>query len=82
MWFRWGAHHIELIDSDIFVFMFGLATLVGLAALGLGTIAFVRLWYTGDHGWGTASWANLIGLAAVGLLGLTILLGAPPIPPR
>lgn len=71
-----GAHHIELIDSDIFVFMFGLATLVGLAALGLGTIAFVRLWYTGDHGWGTASWANLIGLAAVGLLGLTILLGA------
>lgn len=69
------AHQIELIDGEIFVIMFGLATLLGVAALAVGLLAFVRLWYTGDHGWGMASWANLIGLAAVGLLGLTILLG-------
>lgn len=68
------AHHIELIDGPIFVTMFALATILGMAALAVGLIAFIRLWYTGDHGWGMASWANLVGIAVAGLLGLTVLL--------
>jgi len=71
-----AAHHIELIDSSIFTIMFGLATLLGVTALGVGIIAFVRLWYTGDHGWGMAGRANVIGLGAAGLLAITTLLAA------
>ncbi|WP_424981844.1 DUF1499 domain-containing protein [Maritalea sp. S77] len=70
-----AAHHIELIDSSIFTIMMALATLLGVTALGIGLIAFVRLWYTGDHGWGLASRANIIGVGAGGLLAVTALLG-------
>ncbi|MCF4097891.1 DUF1499 domain-containing protein [Maritalea mediterranea] len=70
-----GAHHIELIDSTIFVVLFAMATFLGVTALGLGMIAFVRLWYTGDHGWGMASWANLVGVGTAVTLALTVLLG-------
>lgn len=71
-----AAHHIELIDAPVFVTMFALATFLGVSALFVGILAFVRLWYTGDHGWGMASWANLIGVGATAVLALTILLGA------
>lgn len=70
-----AAHHIGLIDSSVFGIMFALATLLGIVALFVGIFAFGRLWYTGDHGWGMASWANLVGVGAAALLALTVLLG-------
>jgi hypothetical protein len=47
-------HWAQLVTGNLFLAAAGLAGVVALAALLSGIIALVRLWYSGDLGWGQA----------------------------
>jgi len=51
-------HHLRLITSDLFLVAAIAAGIVALLAVVVSVIALVRLWQSGDQGWGRA----LIGL--------------------
>jgi hypothetical protein len=74
-------HRARLIESDVFELVEAVA--VGFALLGLFLAfgAFVRLWVTGDRGWGKAMLGavfSLVCLAPVGY-GITLALRYPPV---
>lgn len=54
-----------LVEPDVFEICIVLASILAVLAVGLGIAAYVRLWFTGDRGWGAAS----VGLAS-GLISL------------
>ena len=57
-----GMHHLGLIDSPSFFTVALLALAVaGLATL-VGMLALVRLWFSGDQGWGKALSGLFLGL--------------------
>lgn len=54
-------HRSHLITSDNFIAVETVAIAVAVAAVAMALIAFVRLWFTGDQGWGRASVAFVFG---------------------
>jgi len=66
-------HREQFIVSADFAVVESVAAGVATLALLLGLSAYVRLWITGDQGWGKATWGlffALICLAPFGYLGL------------
>jgi hypothetical protein len=55
-------HREHLIPSDIFLIAALLAALVAALAVCVALIAFVRLWFTGDKGWGLTFAGLFLGL--------------------
>src|SRR3569832_375109 len=45
-------HRGHLITSDNFLAVEAVAMAVAVAAVAMAIVAFVRLWFTGDQGWG------------------------------
>ena len=58
-------HRSELMTSTLFQFVFALASFLALFGILFGIIAYFRIWQTGDHGWGRASLAIIIGLSVL-----------------
>lgn len=57
-----GMHHLGLIDSPSFFTVAILALIVSALAALVGALALVRLWFSGDQGWGRALSGLFIGL--------------------
>lgn len=55
-------HRARAINSETFGIVFGFALAIALLAFLTGLIAFVRLWLTGDRGWGRATTGIVLGL--------------------
>jgi hypothetical protein len=55
-------HRGHLITSDNFLAVEAVAMAVAVAAVAMAIVAFVRLWFTGDQGWGRASVAFVFGV--------------------
>lgn len=55
-------HREHFIASDIFLIVAVLAALVAALAVCVALIAFVRLWFTGDKGWGLTFAGLFLGL--------------------
>lgn len=58
-------HRAGAIDSTAFEAIEGLAVLVAVLALLCGLSAFVRIWFTGDLGWGLALTGLVLGLVCL-----------------
>lgn len=54
-------HRAHVISSDNFVVIEAAAMIVAAAAVGMAMVAFARLWFTGDQGWGRAAVAFTFG---------------------
>lgn len=54
-------HRGHVISSDNFVAVETVAMVVAAAAVAMSLIAFARLWFTGDQGWGRATVAFVFG---------------------
>lgn len=57
-----GMHHLGLIDSPSFFSVAMLALVVSALAVFVGLLALVRLWFSGDQGWGKALSGLFLGL--------------------
>lgn len=55
-------HRGHLITSDNFLAVETAAMALAAAAVAMAFVAFVRLWYTGDQGWGRATIAFAFGV--------------------
>ena len=55
-------HREHFIPSDVFLVLALLAAAVAALAVLFGLFALVRLWYTGDQGWGRALGGMVLGL--------------------
>ncbi len=58
-------HREYMLDSDAFQIVLGIAALLSVLAILTGIGAYVRLWQTGDHGWGRASMGIFLGLVCL-----------------
>lgn len=58
-------HRGHLITSDNFLAVEAAAMACAAAAVSMSFIAFVRLWYTGDQGWGRATIAFIFGVVCL-----------------
>ncbi|MBL8596582.1 MAG: DUF1499 domain-containing protein [Devosia sp.] len=54
-------HRGHLITSDNFIATETVAMALAAAAIGMALVAFARLWFTGDQGWGRATVAFVFG---------------------
>lgn len=59
-------HREHIITSDNFVAVETVALALAGLAVAAALIAFVRLWFTGDQGWGRATLAFVFGLLCLG----------------
>ncbi|MET0439256.1 MAG: DUF1499 domain-containing protein [Devosia sp.] len=57
-----GMHHLGLIDSPSFFTVAILALIVSALAFLVGLLALIRLWFSGDQGWGKALSGLFLGL--------------------
>jgi hypothetical protein len=57
-----AMHHLGLIDSPSLFTVAMLALGVSALAAGVGFLALIRLWFSGDQGWGKALSGLFIGL--------------------
>ncbi|HTN62701.1 MAG TPA: hypothetical protein VL147_14325, partial [Devosia sp.] len=55
-------HREQAIPSDVFLIVAALAALIAVLAVLVGMVALIRLWNTGDQGWGRAFGGLLLGL--------------------
>lgn len=62
-------HREHFIASDIFLIAALLAALVAAMAVLVSLVALVRLWHTGDQGWGRAIGGLLLGLLCLAPVG-------------
>ena len=58
-------HREQLIASSDFLVIAALAALLAGLAVFLAAGAYVRLWTTGDQGWGKATWGLVFGLLSL-----------------
>ena len=58
-------HRGHLITSDSFLAVETVAIAVAVAAVAMALVAFARLWFTGDQGWGRASVAFVFGIICI-----------------
>lgn len=57
-----GMHHLGLIDSPSFFTVAILALIVSALAAFVGLLALIRLWFSGDQGWGKALSGLFLGV--------------------
>lgn len=57
-----GMHHLGLIDSPSFFIVAMLALATSALAAIVGFLALIRLWFSGDQGWGMALSGLFLGL--------------------
>lgn len=62
-------HRERLIDADTFHLVAAIACAVALMALVAALVALVRLWYSGDQGWGRAVSALVVSLICLAPFG-------------
>ncbi len=55
-------HRSEVMSSGVFQFIISVAVILACLAILLGIAAYIRIWQTGDHGWGRATLSIFIGL--------------------
>ena len=55
-------HRGHLITSDSFIAVETVAMAIAAIAIAMALVAFVRLWFTGDQGWGRATVAFVFGV--------------------
>lgn len=58
-------HRSKGINSDTFAITLGFALFIAALAFVTGLIAFIRLWMTGDRGWGRATTGIVLGLVCL-----------------
>ena len=58
-------HRTRLLNSTAFQIVFALAVVLAFLAVLLGIAAYVRIWRTGDHGWGKSTFGIVLGLACL-----------------
>ena len=58
-------HRGHLITSDSFLAVESVAIGVAAAAVAMAVVAFARLWFTGDQGWGRATVAFVFGILCI-----------------
>jgi hypothetical protein len=64
-----GMHHLRLMDSPSFSIVALTAFAVASLAVLVSLIALVRLWFTGDQGWGRALAGLFLGLLCLAPFG-------------
>ncbi len=69
-------HRNQMLPSEAFEILLGLAILMALLAVFCGIAAYFRIWQTGDHGWGKASFGIFFGLLCLSPIGYGIYAGA------
>ena len=62
-------HRLRLIVGDVFLAAAGTAGLVALLAVLVAVIALVRLWFSGDQGWGKALQGLVLGVLCMAPFG-------------
>jgi len=58
-------HRLQLIGSTEFAIIEAIAAAVAVLAIVAAAGAFVRLWITGDRGWGRAVWGLVFGIVCL-----------------
>jgi hypothetical protein len=69
-----GLHFFGQITADVFAISLMIGTVSGAAAFLIGIVAYIRLWFTGDRGWGPASVGFILGLVCLAPAGFTLAL--------
>jgi len=69
-------HRQGVLESTHFLAIMGLMVALAVLAVLFGIIALVRLWYTGDRGWGRAIAGMVLGLLTLAPLGYALADGA------
>lgn len=69
-------HRNQMLSSEAFEILLGIAILLASLAIFCGIAAYIRLWQTGDHGWGKASFGILIGLVCLSPIAYGMFIGA------
>jgi hypothetical protein len=74
-------HRAQQISSATFFLIGIVAALVALAGFIAAIVAFVRLWFTGDRGWGKAALGFVLSLVVLGpvCVGVFALVRYPPV---
>lgn len=60
-----GLHYFEQIAADVYKISLVIGSVCAALAFLTGIAAYIRLWFTGDRGWGPASVGFLLGLACL-----------------
>ena len=66
-----GLHFFEQIDANVYEISLVIGSACAAAAFLTGIAAYIRLWFTGDRGWGPASVGFALGLACLTPAGVT-----------
>mgnify|MGYP003111785665 CR=1 FL=1 len=69
-----GLHFFGQITADVFEISLVIGTICAAAAFLIGIAAYVRLWFTGDRGWGPASVGFVLGLVCLVPAGMVLAL--------
>ncbi len=69
-------HRNQMLSSEAFEILLGLAILLALLAVFCGIGAYIRLWQTGDRGWGKASFGIFVGLLCLSPIAYGVFAGA------
>lgn len=69
-----GLHFFGQIAADVFEISLAIGTISAAAAFLIGIAAYIRLWFTGDRGWGPASVGFVLGLACLAPAGIALAL--------
>lgn len=69
-----GLHVIGQVASDVFEISLIIGTLCAAAAFLVGLAAYIRLWFTGDRGWGPATVGFALGLLCLAPAAVTAVL--------
>ncbi|UYQ71423.1 DUF1499 domain-containing protein [Pelagibacterium flavum] len=69
-----GLHYFGQITADVFEISLAIGTVCGALAFLIGIAAYVRLWFTGDRGWGPASVGFFLGLVCLAPAGMALTL--------
>ncbi|MBI4921422.1 MAG: DUF1499 domain-containing protein [Devosia nanyangense] len=59
-------HREHIITSENFIAVEAVALALAALAVAMALVAFVRLWFTGDQGWGRAALALIFGMLCLG----------------
>lgn len=69
-----ALHRGAVMPTDLFETCLLIAFILAGLAVGLGLSAWIRLWYTGDRGWGRASAGIFVGLLTLAPFGYAVYL--------
>ncbi|VAW21339.1 hypothetical protein MNBD_ALPHA12-1707 [hydrothermal vent metagenome] len=58
-------HRAQVLASDSFITVFMVGLIIAALGLVVGIVAYVRLWHSGERGWGKATIGVVLGLACL-----------------